>query len=704
MNRRCQRRQNRRSHRALLRAATLPATAAQKLYIRLLRRQPRLAEAWLALGQLAETAGRPARAAVHYRRAIGTGEQAGEGWFRLGLLARREGRLLAALEALQKSQCLQPERVAVYVQLAELLVALEQPQAAMRCYLQALELDPAQERVYFRLSELLDDQGDFDAVLDCLQALCLIHPELLGLVSFYLGYLLEKRGEYASALLCYDKALETRAWLPWRLKRELAAPLLMDSSREIAGFRRQLEQTLDRFLRLYLGQAQAALPEGLSQSAFDAIHLSLTQLAYHHAPLLPLRRRIAQLIGLMLAIPKREPLPATAADEIHLGVLFSAGIKLPLAYFGGLLNWLDAARFRITVFCPSPRMRQALAGPGAALDFDVLLAHPRLQICVLSPDPSRAAEQVRAAATDALFFTEPNWDALQYQLCLQRLAPVQFTSWLNPGTTGSGAMDYYLSSDLLEDESHRPNYAERLELLETLPSGFPRVRLSSPELSRADFGLPAAGALYVCPHSLLKFHPDFDALLAGILTADPQGQLVLTVFKGQDALAARLMQRFARQMPELMERIWALPYLSRPQLFELFALAGVLLDTWFYGGGTTNYQAFACGLPVVTLPSEMIVGRMTLGHYGQITRKLLAQGYAGPEASFEACIATSPEDYIAKAVRLANDSSHRAVLSERLRANAHLICDDQGPARSLSAFLLRACRGASQAPGERKEL
>ena len=45
--------------------------------------------------------------------------------------------------------------------------------------------------------------------------------------------------------------------------------------------------------------------------------------------------------------------------------------------------------------------------------------------------------------------------------------------------------------------------------------------------SRGDFGLPATGALYICPERLEKFHPDCDPLFAEVLRRDPEGHLVL---------------------------------------------------------------------------------------------------------------------------------------------------------------------------------
>ena len=47
-------------------------------------------------------------------------------------------------------------------------------------------------------------------------------------------------------------------------------------------------------------------------------------------------------------------------------------------------------------------------------------------------------------------------------------------------------------------------------------------------VQREDFGLTSKHQhLYLCAQNLRKFHPDFDALLSGILRRDPNGVLVI---------------------------------------------------------------------------------------------------------------------------------------------------------------------------------
>lgn len=629
----------------------------------MLQRWP-AAEIWLAAGACSE-ADAPGQARRCYRQARAAAPV--EAAYRLGRLAQAQGDFVAALQAWGDCLRLQPDFGPAAARLAGLFAGLEQYQAAIPCYLKALEASPGDENLYLGLAEALDEQGDLDAVLTCLQSLCLMHPELLGMISFYLGFLLEKRGDFAAALLCYDQALATAAVPAWQLKRELAFPMVMDSRAEIETCHARIASALDTAL---LSWRRAGAAEALGRQAFEAIALNLAHLAYHHPSPLPLRRKFAALLSRMLPPVELEPL-VTGSGPLHLGVVLSAQLNLPLLYIGGLLNQLDPEAFRVTIFCPSLNLRLIFAPEHPAH------LRRRVETCLLSPDAAAAARQIQRAGCDALWLAEPSWDALQYRLGLQRLAPVQFTHWINPGSTGLPQLDYYLSSALIEPAAAQADYSETLVRCATLPVYFPAISLPPHTLSAADFGLPAAARLYLCPHSLLKFHPDFDALLAGILRADPLGQIVLIAFRGQETLAQQLAARFGRHLPDVCARIWFLPYLERETFFNLLYCGQVLLDPLYYGGGTILYQAFACALPIVTLPGERILSRIALGCYRRL-------------GDFSECLAADPGDYVRRAVRIAGDPGLQSELRQRLKQTAGRLFNDPAAPVAFADFLRQA--------------
>lgn len=87
--------------------------------------------------------------------------------------------------------------------------------------------------------------------------------------------------------------------------------------------------------------------------------------------------------------------------------------------------------------------------------------------------------------------------------------------------------------------------------------------------SRATYGLPAGGTLYICPQNTAKLHPALDRAFARVLLGDAAGVLVLLGAHrapqqpGPDPLAVMLAERMgeAAQVPpaQLLPRIVVVP-------------------------------------------------------------------------------------------------------------------------------------------------
>jgi predicted O-linked N-acetylglucosamine transferase (SPINDLY family) len=205
-------------------------------------------------------------------------------------------------------------------------------------------------------------------------------------------------------------------------------------------------------------------------------------------------------------------------------------------------------------------------------------------------------------------------------------------------------MDYYLSIDLIEPEGAEAHYSEKLLRGRTLLAYHTRPPLPAVLRPREAFGFRADQHLYACLQNLRKFHPDFDPLLAGILERDPAGVVVIVEDRGA-CLAPMLRRRLARTMPEVLDRVVFLPHQSYADYLCLVAAADVVLDPLYYSGGTTTYEAFSLGKPIVTWPWGFQIGRGVLAGY----RKMGIAGF----------VASDAEDYVRMAVVLGTDAEYR---------------------------------------------
>jgi protein O-GlcNAc transferase len=259
-------------------------------------------------------------------------------------------------------------------------------------------------------------------------------------------------------------------------------------------------------------------------------------------------------------------------------------------------------------------------------------------------------------------------------LAFSRMAPIQCVTWGHPETTGSSAIDYFLSSELLDEPTSQEHYTEKLVRMPLTGTYYERPPIpSDPDSIRRLPGLAGAGSLYGCPQSLFKFHPDDDNVLRGILEADPHGRIV--VIEGRvPEWTNRLRSRWQRTLANVHDRIVFLPAIANDDYLRLLRICDVILDPLHFGGGNSSYEALAMGTPVVTLPSQFLRGRITAGLY----RKM----------QMTECVVDTTDEYIALAVRLAKDPAFRQAIRSRIAAQSGVLFDDPAEVRCLEDALL----------------
>lgn len=277
---------------------------------------------------------------------------------------------------------------------------------------------------------------------------------------------------------------------------------------------------------------------------------------------------------------------------------------------------------------------------------------------------------------DVLFFTDIGMEPFSYTLAFSRLAPVQCVTVGHPVTTGIGTIDYFISGEALETEQADQHYTEQLIRLKVLPTYYYRPQPRLPLKPKRHFGFGEREHIYVCPQTLFKIHPEFDALLGGILRGDPDGIVVLiqTVVPRWEHL---LRQRFAVTLPDVVDRIRFLPMLEHHDYVNLLAVADVQLDTLHFGGGRSSYDGFAVGTPIVTWPSAFLRGRIT---YSLCKRMDVL-----------VTVASSAQQYIDTALRLGMDADYAAMVRAKIMADNSVLYENSTGIRELEQFFREAC-------------
>ncbi len=645
---------------------------------------PDLPETCNNLGVTLCILGRFADAAPHFRKALELNPNHVKALHNMGNLHREAGQITEAIPYFQRALALAPSYAEAHFSLACSYQALSNMDDAIHHFRQTIAYNPDKVDAYTTLETLLKGQGKFLESVEVAQRLLQIKPRdpatLLSLgyalkgkhllpqaIACYeqvlqrnpqhreahvaLGDALVAKGEIQPAIQAYHKALALQPNDGLALKTALTIPRIYQSTEEIAEWRERLRQAIgqltERGLKLENPSADVGVP------AFF--------LAYHGLDDRPLLESLSRLIRQSTPCstdfePTPNPKPKVGFITRFLSPSHSVG-----KVFMGLVEHLSRELFDVVAITVNATEVPAVQNPHRHLN-------------VLSGNMAQACEAIRAENLDILFYLDVGaMDPFTYYLAYNRLARHQMVTWGYPETSGIDTLDSYISSRLWEPQNSEGHYTEQLLMLDTLPAFYQRPEPIDRRLDKAHFGLKNTENLYLCTQSLFKLHPDFDAVLADILTQDPNGRLILTnafypEWKGL------LMRRFQRTMPEVCNRVRILDKLDINNFRQLVMLADVILDTPHFNGGITSYEAFYLGMPIATMPTAFMRGRMTAGLYEKM--------------GITNCIATSPGEYAQLANRIATDKAFQQELKAAISGRQPLLFEETAAVRQLEALLL----------------
>ncbi|HOB01275.1 MAG TPA: tetratricopeptide repeat protein [Casimicrobium huifangae] len=260
-------------------------------------------------------------------------------------------------------------------------------------------------------------------------------------------------------------------------------------------------------------------------------------------------------------------------------------------------------------------------------------------------DLAVAREHIAAAGLDLLIYPEIGMEALTYYLAHARLARVQWNTLGHPCTSGLPAIDTYVSYAALEPVGNERFYSESLLRLPGLPfPDYPAEPLPARLRDRTALGFGGGGPLLICPQSLFKLMPQFDATLRQVLDECPEATLLLPEAANAGQTAA-IQRRFAQSLGAASGRVKFFGRRSRAEFIELIAACDVLLDPFPVGGGISTWDALAAGTPIVTLPGTAMRSRFASA--------------ALARAGLTATVAADAAHYSALAVQMAQDREAR---------------------------------------------
>jgi predicted O-linked N-acetylglucosamine transferase (SPINDLY family) len=218
-------------------------------------------------------------------------------------------------------------------------------------------------------------------------------------------------------------------------------------------------------------------------------------------------------------------------------------------------------------------------------------------------------------------------------------APIQ-VAWLGyPDTTGMSQIDYRLTDEIADPVEFKKFYSEELFYL---PESFlcyspgqmmPPV-VQSPCLKRKSITFGSF-------NNSAKINSVVIEMWSRILKSTPDSSLLLKFKSGSDEEIRQIyLDRFAGHGIS-PDRIATSDWLPSRQHLELYGHVDIALDTFPYNGTTTTCQALLMGVPVITLAGDH--------HISRVGSSILTC------LGLEFFIASTPDEYVAKAVALASN-------------------------------------------------
>jgi len=649
-----------------------------------LKLAPDNAELHYGLGKVFQSQKRDAEALACYRRALDINRQHARALFGSGALLSQSGRLAEARDAYRTGLQFEGQHPSAWIALGK-LHALEGDSAqALSCCRTAAELAPDGVEAHFQLGNVHLSLGELDEAKAAFERVVgLKHDHASGWNN--LGNVHAAQARASEAVACYRRALEIEP--SFAEAHSNSAELLRNVGQlDLAAehYERGFDSALGRRLRVlhatmlppvyeshedmlawrgrFIEKLDNLLEDGVTLDPAKELAPNFFYLAYQGFQDRELLERASQLYRSSYSF---RPRTRTRGDKIRVGFASQHFRNHTIGSFtAGLIANLPRDEFDVSVLTHvrhSDPMGQFIE---KSCD----------QYVVLSQRVPTAVERIEQLQLDVLFYADVGMDPLIYSLACSRLAPVQCVTWGHPITTGLETIDYFLSSDLLETAGAQQHYTEKLVQLETLPTHYYRPKQSGPARGREQFGLADHDRVYLCPQSLFKLHPDFDEVLDEILNRDDRAVIVMVggIHKHWTEL---VQKRFQRSIAG-SERIRFIARLEHDDFLSLLSVADVMLDPLHFGGGNTSYQGLALGVPIVTLPSPYMRGRVT---------SALCQKIGVTD-----CIADTKSQYVETALRLAADRDFRDDVCCRIRATNDVLFEDGAAVRQISDLFQQA--------------
>jgi predicted O-linked N-acetylglucosamine transferase (SPINDLY family) len=585
----------------------------------------------------------------------------------------RQNRLEEAIDCLERAPTRHPDFAHHYFSIGCSLLLQKNFTLAKACYETTIEIEPNNASAYCGLGLIMLQDLRLDEAIAQYHRAVEVNPSIKAYAYGEIGQAKSLQGKADEAIHYYQIALESDPNLLTAYNVYLQLPITYDNEAQVFQYRQRFMLGMQDFLR----EISLNL-ERSPQACLDVIDRRTNfHLAFQGQNNVFLQSQYGELVHKIMSVnyPQwTEPLtmPSLGQNQkIRVGYVstylrnHSVGNMVI-----GWLRYRDRQRFEVYTYYTDVYEDLVMQEFKKESDFFYHLPNGLEAVC----------DRIRKDNLHILVFPDIGMHPQTTQIAGLRLSPVQCVWAGHPDTTGLPTMDYFLSSDLMEPEEAQDHYSEQLVRLPKLSFVYSKVTMPSILKSRTDLQLPEGSIIYLSCQGFFKYLPQYDYLFAQIASRVPNSKFIFFSNPKYPYVTEQLRQRlhgaFSKVGLKMEQYCMILSRLDREDYINLLLVSDVSLDSIGFTGSNTTLQAVACGLPVVTLPTELMRGRQSYGI-------LKAVGVLDT-------VARSESEYIEIAVRLGRDRDWRESIIRAMKANHHLLYDDTECVRGLEQFFVEA--------------
>lgn len=283
-------------------------------------------------------------------------------------------------------------------------------------------------------------------------------------------------------------------------------------------------------------------------------------------------------------------------------------------------------------------------------------------------------KKIREKNFDYIVYLDFHMSRVSQILANFRLARKQVVTWGHPVTSGCNQIDFFLSSELMENLDSQDQYSEKLIKLKNLSIYYDKPLISKININNKKLFNKNFTQISLLQSSF-KITPKEDFLYAKILSDNKNIELNFLCSKNEsdDIL---LKNRIERKLLDKNDsvRIKFLPRADRNTFLNYMLNSDFLLDSINWSGGNTHLEAIAMNIPVLTIQDKILRKNHTAGILKRI--------------NMERLISDNIDNYFKLIMKLSSDKISLEEIKNEINIKKNKLFFDSEAINSLEKFFL----------------